>query len=149
MSSIKKNIAGKKIMAKKGLEVGIILSEYNAKISEALLERCQKKLLESGVRERNIQLVKVPGAYEIPFACQKMIQSRKPDVVISLGAIIKGGTPHFDYIASCCAKGIMDVSLRTGTPIIFGVLTTNNLAQAKARIDKGSEVALSALQITK
>jgi len=148
MSSIKKNIAGKKFSAKKGLNVGIVQSEYNQTISEALLKRCKKTLLESGVSEKSISLVKVPGAFEIPYACQKMINSKKPDVVIAMGAIIKGGTPHFKYIASSCAQGIMDVSLKTGVPIIFGVLTTNNLAQAKARASKGTEAAQAAVQIS-
>ena len=92
--------------------------------------------------------MKVPGAFEIPFACQKLIKSSKPHVVIALGAVIRGGTPHFDFIASSCATGIMDVSLKTEVPIVFGVLTTNNLAQAKARTDKGTEAALTALQIS-
>ena len=148
MSSIKKNIAGKKFTAKKGLKVGIVQSLYNAQISDALLKSCMKTLLGSDVSEKNIELVKVPGAFEIPFACQKLIKSSKPHVVIALGAVIRGGTPHFDFIASSCATGIMDVSLKTEVPIVFGVLTTNNLAQAKARTDKGTEAALTALQIS-
>ena len=147
MSSIKKNIAGKKFTAKKGLKIGIVQSRYNAEISEALLKSCQKTLLAAGVSEKNIQLVKVPGAFEIPYACQKLIKSKKPHAVIALGAIIRGGTPHFEYIASSCAQGIMDVSLKTDTPVIFGVLTTNSLAQAKARVEKGTEAAQTALQI--
>lgn len=148
MSSIKKNIAGKSFTAKKGLKIGIVQSEYNAKISEALLKNCLNTLLKSDVAEKNITIIRVPGAYEIPYTCQKMIQSVKPDVVIALGAIIKGGTPHFDFIASSCAQGIMDVSLKMKLPIIFGVLTTNNLAQAKARTDKGVEAAQTALQMS-
>ncbi|MBN2306817.1 6,7-dimethyl-8-ribityllumazine synthase [Candidatus Peregrinibacteria bacterium] len=148
MSSIKKNIAGKQFIAKKGLKVGIVQSEYNSEIGEILLKSCRKTLLKAGVLEKNIQLTNVPGAFEIPYACQKMIQSKKPDVVIALGAIIKGGTPHFDYIASTCSAGIMDVSLNTEVPIVFGVLTTNNLAQAKARTGKGVEAAQTALQLS-
>ena len=149
MSSIKKNIAGKKFTARKGLRVGIVQSQYNAKISETLLKSCQKTLLEAGVLEKNIQLISVPGAYEIPYACQKLIKAKNPHVVVALGAVIKGGTPHFDFIASSCAQGIMDVSLKTEVPIVFGVLTTNNPAQAKARTDKGTEAAQTALQISK
>lgn len=149
MSSIAKNIAGKKFTAKKGLKVGIVQSEYNSKISEALLKGCKKTLLGAGVSEKNIILIKVPGAFETPYACQKLATTKKLDVIITLGAIIKGGTPHFDYIASACSKGIMDVSLKMEIPIIFGVLTTDNLAQAKARVDKGIEAAQTALQMTK
>jgi len=148
MSSIKKNIVGKKFTAKKGLKVGIVLSEYNVEIGEALLKSCMKTLLNAGVSENNIHLVKVPGAYEIPYTCQTMIKSKKPHVVIALGAIIKGGTPHFDFIASSCAMGIMDVNLKTNVPIVFGVLTTNNAVQAKARADKGTEAAHTALQMS-
>lgn len=147
MSSIKKNIAGKKIIAKKGLKVGIVLSEYNSEIGNALHKSCIKTLVESSVSEKNIQTIKVPGAFEIPFACQKMATAKKADVIIALGVIIKGGTPHFDYIAGCCAMGIMNTSLKTNVPIVFGVLTTNNLAQAKARLDKGVEAAQTALHM--
>jgi 6,7-dimethyl-8-ribityllumazine synthase len=149
MSSIKKNIAGKKFTAKKGLKVGIVLSEYNAKIGEALLKSCKEKLLTAGVLEKDIRLERVPGAFEIPFACQKLAATKKPDTIITIGVIIKGGTPHFDYIASACTQGIMDVSLKINIPIVFGVLTVNNMTQAKARVAKGVEAAQTALQITK
>ena len=148
MSSIQKNIKGKSFKAKKGLKIAIVQSEYNAKITEALLENCVKTLLESGTFKKNITVTKVAGAFEIPFACQKIIDTKRPDAVIALGAIVKGDTPHFDFIASSCANGIMDVSLKKNVPIIFGVLTTNNIAQAKARVDKGVEAALTALQLT-
>ncbi|MBU0706064.1 6,7-dimethyl-8-ribityllumazine synthase [Patescibacteria group bacterium] len=147
MSSIKKNIAGKSFKANKGLKVGIVQSEYNSEIGDALYKNCLSTLLKSGVSEKNIRTVKVPGAFEIPYACQKLASSKQYDVIISLGVIIRGETPHFEYIAGSCSKGIMDVSLRTGTPVIFGILTVNNLSQAKARADKGTEAALSALQI--
>lgn len=148
MSSIKNNIAGKKFTAKKGVKVGIVQSEYNAKISDALSNSCNKTLLKAGVSDKNIKIIKVPGAFEIPFACQKLAMSKKFDVIIALGAIIKGGTPHFDYIASACSKGIMDVSLKMEVPVVFGILTTDNLTQAKARVNKGIEAAQTALQIS-
>lgn len=148
MSSIKKNISGKRVTAKKDLKIGIVQSKYNSKIGNALYKNCINTLLASGVSEKNIVTVKVPGAFEIPFACQKLASSIKPDVIITLGALIKGETPHFDYIASSCVQGIMDVSLKIGVSIIFGVLTTNNMTQAKARTSKGTEAALSALQIS-
>lgn len=145
MSSIKKNIAGKHVVARKGLKIGIVRSEYNAEIVDALWSSCMKTLLASGVEEKNVAAIRVPGAYEIPFACQQLAKSRKVDALIALGAVIRGGTPHFEYVAGSCAEGIMDVSLRLNIPIAFGVLTTDNLAQAKARTDKGAEAALTAL----
>ncbi|MFH0838327.1 MAG: 6,7-dimethyl-8-ribityllumazine synthase [Patescibacteria group bacterium] len=147
MSSIKKHIAGKNLTAKKGLKVGIVQSEYNSEIGNILHKNCLRTLIKSGVSERNIITVKVPGAFEIPYACQKLASSKLYDVIISLGVIIRGETPHFEYIAGSCSKGIIDVSLKIGIPVIFGVLTTNNLNQAKARADKGTEAALAAMQI--
>jgi len=148
MSSIKNNIAGKKLTAKKGMKVGIVRSDYNADIVDAMQKNCVKTLLESGTSEKDIRILNVPGAFELPFACQKMAQIKGIDVVIALGCIIRGDTPHFDYIASSAAIGIMDVSLKTDVPIVFGVLTTENVAQAKARINKGAEAALTALQMS-
>lgn len=148
MSSIHKNIAGKHETAKKGLKIGIVRSEYNADIVQALYDSCFKTLFASGVAKANISTVSVPGAFEIPLACQKMASSNKFHAIIALGAVIRGGTPHFDYVAGSCAQGIMDVNLETGIPIIFGVLTTDNLAQAKARVTKGTEVALAAIMMT-
>ena len=148
MSSIKKNIAGKKFTAKKGLKVVIVQGMYNEKISQALLKSCRETLLSSGVSEKNLTHVEVPGAFEIPYACQVIIKAKKPDVVIALGAIIRGGTPHFDYVAMGCTTGIMYLSLKTGVPIVFGVLTTDTMTQAKARVDKGVEAAQTALQIS-
>ncbi len=149
MSSIKKNIAGINTIAKKGVKVGIVRSEYNSQIVDSMYAKCLDTLLGAKVSGKNIKMIKVPGAFELPFACQKLANTKKFDVIIALGALIEGGTPHFDYIASSCAQGIMDVSLKTGTPVVFGVLTTNTMAQAKARIDKGVEVAVAAIEITK
>jgi 6,7-dimethyl-8-ribityllumazine synthase len=148
MSSIQKNITGKHATAKKGLKIGIVRSEYNSEIGKPLLESCLKTLLKSGVAEKNIKTVSVPGAFEIPFVCQKMAKTKGFHAIIALGAIIRGDTPHFDYIASSCAQGIMGVSLKTDVPIIFGVLTTENMAQAKARTEKGTEAALTAIEMT-
>lgn len=148
MSSIQNNITGKTPLAKKGLHVAIIRSDYNQDIVNALYENCFQTLLKSGVEAINITSVNVPGAFEIPFASQQLINKDQPDVVITLGCLIRGETPHFDIIAAACARGIMDVSLKTNVPIIFGVLTTENLSQAKARLDKGVEVALAAIEMT-
>lgn len=153
MSSIKNNIKGD-VRAKKGVKIGIVKSTYNSEITEVLESSCIKELKKSGVSDKNIKIIKVPGAFELPFSCQKMAKTKKFDAIIALGAIVKGETPHFDIIANACAYGIIEASLRTGTPIIFGVLTTNNLAQAKTRIkggkrgDKGIEAAITALTMT-
>ena len=153
MSSIKENIKGKTVKAPKGAKIGIVKSEYNPKITNALLGSCVSELKKSGVDEKNIKIMEVPGAFEIPFACQSMLMSGKYDAIIALGAVIQGETPHFKYIAKACAVGIMDVSLKMNKPIIFGVLTTENLKQAKERItggdrgDKGVEAALTALKM--
>ncbi|MBN2087907.1 6,7-dimethyl-8-ribityllumazine synthase [Candidatus Peregrinibacteria bacterium] len=153
MSSIKKNIKiGIKV--NKSVKIGIVKSVYNSEITDALYSSCKHELIKGGVLEKNIQTMEVPGAFELPFGCKKMAKSEKIDAIIALGAIIKGETPHFDIIANACAKGIMKISIKSGTPIVFGVLTTNNLAQAKARIkggkrgDKGVEAALTALHMS-
>ena len=148
MSSIQNNITGKKVTAKKGLKIGIVRSGYNSEIGRPMLASCLKILLNSGVSKKNIKTVLVPGAFEIPFVCQKMATTKSFHAIIALGVIIRGETPHFDYIASSCAQGIMDVALKTDVPIIFGVLTANNMAQAKARISKGTEAALTAIEMT-
>ncbi len=153
MSSIKKNIALKPFMVKKSVKIGIVQSEYNSLITNVLLESCLAELKKSGVESKNIILQKVPGAWEIPIACQSLAKKNKLDVLITLGLILKGQTPHFDIIATACAQGIMEVSLKLDLPIIFGVLTTTTLAQAKARIkggahgDKGIEAAQAALRM--
>lgn len=153
MSLMKKNISGKKLTIKKTAKVGIVQSEYNPKITEALLDSCIKELKKAGLAEKNIVVRKVPGAWEIPIACQQLTKANKFDAIITLGLILKGQTPHFDFIASSCATGIMDVSLKADLPIIFGVLTTNTLAQAKARIkggargNKGIEAAQTAIKM--
>ena len=148
MSSIQDNIAGKQFSAKPGLKVGIVQSMYNAEIGDAMHEQCLNSLIEAGVVEKNISNVRVPGAFEIPIACQKLAHAKKLDVLITIGVIIRGETPHFDFIASACAQGIMDLSLKIDLPIVFGILTTNDTSQARARIDKGIEAAQTALQIT-
>ena len=147
MSSIKKNIAGKKVKVKSGAKIAIVQSTYNKEITDVLFKSCLEELKKGGVREKNIHHLRVPGAWEIPFACQQAAKKR-PDAIIAIGAIIKGETPHFDFIAKQVSGAIMNLSLKLDIPIIFGVLTILNLTQAKARIkggrrgDKGLEAAL-------
>ncbi|MDD5382904.1 MAG: 6,7-dimethyl-8-ribityllumazine synthase [Candidatus Margulisbacteria bacterium] len=132
------------------LKVGIIVSRFNDLISKGLLDGAVDCLKRHGTKEANIEVVWVPGAFEIPLVAKKIAKGY--DAVICLGAIIRGGTPHFDYVASEAAKGIAKVSLDSGVPIIFGILTTDNLEQALERAgakpgNKGFAAALSAIEL--
>lgn len=115
------------------LKIGIAVSRWNSEITSSLLEKCQQALLESGVKAKNIFVVEVPGAYELPFAADHLIKTKKPDAVVCFGCLIKGETMHFEYIAEAVTQGIMNLNLTTGVPVIFGVLTCLNEEQAKAR----------------
>ena len=129
---------------------GIVYTSWNEEIVGGLLENTKRELLSLGVKENNISVMEIPGAFEIPLAAKSI--SANVDAVIALGAIIKGDTPHFDFIASSCAQGIVKVSIEEKKPVIFGVLTTNNEEQALERSDanrenKGAEFARSAMQM--
>jgi len=135
----------------KGLKFGIIVSRFNSFISERLLEGAVDALVRHGGDDRNIYVARVPGAFEIPLAAQKLAGSGKYDAVICLGAVIRGSTPHFDYVASEVTKGIASVSLASGVPIAFGVLTTDTIEQAVERAgtkagNKGFEAAVTAIE---
>ena len=135
----------------KGLKFGIIVSRFNSFISERLLEGAVDALVRHGGDDRNIYVARVPGAFEIPLAAQKLAGSGKYDAVICLGAVIRGSTPHFDYVASEVTKGIASVSLASGVPISFGVLTTDTIEQAVERAgtkagNKGFEAAVTAIE---
>ncbi len=118
----------------KGLKIGIVVSRWNADVADALLEECRAALLATGVREKDIIVFEVPGAYELPFAARTLIEREKVDAVVCLGCLIKGETMHFEYIAEAVSNGIMQVGLTTKIPVIFGVLTciTNEQAEARA-----------------
>ena len=141
------------VKAPKSTKIAIAVSEYNPEITHPLLQSCQEELVLRGVLAKGISVVNVPGAFELPYACDKLAGSKKSDAVIALGAVIRGETPHFDYIAFAAAHGIMEVSLKHELPVVFGILTTENLKQAKARIqggnrgDKGVESAITALKM--
>lgn len=135
-----------------GLKVGIVVSRFNDFITRRLLEGALDALLRHGVSEDNIEISWVPGSFEIPLAALKMAKSGRYDGIICLGAIIRGDTPHFNYIASECAKGIAQTMLNCGIPISFGVLTTDNIEQAIERAgtkagNKGWEAALSLIEM--
>lgn len=130
----------------------IIISRFNDFIGAKLLSGAIDELKRHGVSEENIDVVKVPGAFEIPLIAQKCAKSAKYNAIITLGAIIKGSTPHFDYVSAELSKGIASVSLQTGIPVIFGVLTTDNIEQAIERAgtkagNKGADAAKSAIEM--
>jgi 6,7-dimethyl-8-ribityllumazine synthase len=136
----------------KGLKMGVIVSRFNEFFSQKLLEGAKDALLRHGVLESDIEVAWTPGSFEIPLVAQKMAESKKYNAVICLGAVIRGGTPHFDYIASEVAKGIAKVGLDTGVPVIFGVITTDTLEQAIERSgtkdgNKGFDAAVSAIEM--
>ena len=130
----------------------IIISRFNDFIGSKLLSGAIDELKRHGVSDDNIDIVKVPGAFEIPLAAQKFAKSGKYNAIITLGAIIRGATAHFDYVSAELSKGIAQVSLQTGIPVIFDVLTTENIEQAIERAgtkagNKGSDAAKAALEM--
>ena len=134
-----------------GLRVGIVVGRFNSFIGERLLEGALDALVRHGADDAQITVARVPGAFEIPLATQKMAQSGKYDALICLGAVIRGSTPHFDYVASEVSKGIAHVSLATGVPIAFGVLTTDTIEQAIERAgtkagNKGFDAAMTVIE---
>lgn len=135
-----------------GKKLGIVVARFNSFISEKLLEGAIDSLVRSGVKEKDIDVARVPGAFEIPLVTQKMARSGKYDAVICLGVVIRGATPHFDYVAGEVAKGTAQVMLDTGVPVLFGVLTTETIEQAIERAgskagNKGADVAIAALEM--
>jgi len=130
----------------------IVVSRFNSFIVESLLNGAVDTLQRHGVNDDNLTVIYVPGAYEIPLATQRLAASKKFDAIIALGAVIRGGTPHFDYVAGECAKGVAQVSLNYDIPIAFGVLTVDTIEQAIERAgtkagNKGAEAALSVLEM--
>ena len=132
--------------------IGIVASRFNDHIVDKLLNACMETLVQAGIKKEDIIVCRVPGAFEIPVAVQRLIKSSQPDAVISLGAVIRGYTPHFDYICNECASGLTRVSLDCDTPVIFGVLTVDNEIQAMERAgegenNKGTAAALAAMEM--
>ena len=130
----------------------IIVSRFNDFIGSKLLSGAIDELKRHGVSEDNIDVVKVPGAFEIPITARKFAKIGKYDALITLGAVIKGSTPHFDYVSAEVSKGVAQVSLETGVPVIFGVLTTDNIEQAIERAgtkagNKGADAAKAAIEM--
>jgi len=135
----------------KGLKFGLVVSRFNEFFTRKLLEGAQDALLRHGVNEADIEVAWTPGSFEIPLVAQKMAQSKKYDAVICLAAVIRGGTPHWEYIAAEATKGIARVSLDTGVPVVNSILTTETLEQAVERSgskagNKGFDAAVSAIE---
>ena len=130
----------------------LVVGRFNSFVVESLVEGAIDTLKRHGVAEGNLTLIRVPGAFEIPLAVHKAANSKQYDAVIALGAVIRGGTPHFEYVAGECVKGLGQVMLNTGIPVAFGVLTVDSIEQAIERSgtkagNKGAEAALSALEM--
>ena len=140
------------VLLGKGLKFALVVSRFNEFITKKLLEGAQDALLRHGVGEEDIEVAWVPGSFEIPLAAKKLAQSEKYDAVICLGAVIRGGTPHFEYIAAEVTKGIAKVSLDAELPVVYGVITAENLEQAIERAgtkagNKGFDAAVEAIEM--
>ncbi len=130
----------------------LVVGRWNSFVVEHLLAGALDALRRHGVADKQITIVRAPGAFEIPLVCRKVAASGKADAIIALGAVIRGGTPHFEYVAGECTKGIAQVSMASGVPIAFGVLTVDSIEQAVERAgtkagNKGEEAAMSALEM--
>ncbi|HNS56549.1 MAG TPA: 6,7-dimethyl-8-ribityllumazine synthase [Smithellaceae bacterium] len=140
-----------KIVAK-GMKFGIVASRFNDFICGRLIEGAIDALTRAGADEKDIVICKVPGAFELPLTAKKMAKSNRFDAIICLGAVIRGATPHFEYISAEVSKGIASVGLETEIPVVFGVLTTDNIEQAIERAgtksgNKGADAAMSAIEM--
>jgi 6,7-dimethyl-8-ribityllumazine synthase len=136
----------------KGFRFAIVASRWNDSIVSRLTDGAVEALQKASVDERDIEIYRVPGSFELPLCALKAAESRKFDAVICLGVVIRGETPHFDFVAAEAARGISEVSLRTGVPVMFGVITANTVEQANARAgakhdNKGYEAALAAVDL--
>lgn len=155
MQGKKKNLSdleGKQFVEAPGMHIGIIVADWNHEITNALLEAALRTLKKHGIKEEHINIQRVPGSFELPQAASILVDTLIPDAVICLGCVIQGETRHFEFIAQAVAKGCMDVSLTSGIPVIFGVLTTDTYQQALDRAggkhgNKGDEAAMAALQM--
>jgi 6,7-dimethyl-8-ribityllumazine synthase len=136
----------------KGMKFGIIASRFNDFITARLVDGALDGLLRHGASDADVEIVRVPGSFEIPLAAQRMARAKRYDAVICLGAVIRGATPHFEYVSAEVSKGVASVSLESGVPVIFGVLTTDTIEQAIERAgtksgNKGWDAACSAIEM--
>ena len=140
------------VLLGKELKFGMVVSRFNEFITKKLLEGAQDALLRHGVSDQDIDIAWVPGSFEIPLVAKKLAQTKKYDAIICLGAVIRGATPHFEYIAAEVTKGIANVGLDTGLPISYGVITADSLEQAIERAgtkvgNKGFDAAVDAIEM--
>ena len=136
----------------KGLKFGVVVSRFNEFVTRKLLEGAQDALLRHGVNEEDIDIAWVPGSFEIPLVAKKLAETKKYDAIVCLGAVVRGATPHFEYIAAGVAKGIAKVGLETGLPITYGVITADTLEQAIERAgtkagNRGFDAAVNAIEM--
>lgn len=141
-----------KVPVLEGKKIGIVIAEWNSEITNALATGAISTLLNHGFHDNDIMVIHVPGSYELPSGAQYLAESNKVDAVICLGCVIQGETRHFEFISSAVAEGILRISIDYGMPVVFGVLTTDNLAQAKDRSggkhgNKGVEAAITAIKM--
>jgi 6,7-dimethyl-8-ribityllumazine synthase len=129
------------------LKVGIVMARFNSDITEKLLENALEALNKSKLKPQNIEVIKVAGAVEIPYVLNKLAKSGDYDFLVALACVIRGDTPHFDYVCKMVQEGVLEVMLEEDMPVGFGVLTVNNLKQAKARYHVGGEATLAALEL--
>jgi 6,7-dimethyl-8-ribityllumazine synthase len=135
-----------------GARFAIVAARFNAGVTQALLEGAVATLAEHGVTDDQVSVVQVPGAFEIPITAKRLAASGRYEAIIALGAVVRGGTPHFEYVAGECARGVARVALQEDVPVIFGVLTTDTDEQARARAggkegNKGCEAAIAGLEM--
>jgi 6,7-dimethyl-8-ribityllumazine synthase len=136
------------------MRIAIVVSRFNDFVTDRLLDGARQFLREQGVADGDLDVIRVPGAFEIPIAAQRIAETGRVSAVVCLGCLIRGATPHFDYIASACAHGITAAAAATGVPMSFGVLTTNSVEEALERAvpgegNKGREAALAALEMAR
>jgi 6,7-dimethyl-8-ribityllumazine synthase len=127
--------------------VGVVVSRFNGGLTNRMLQRALETLEEAGVAQDSITVMPVPGAFELPLAAMALAKTRRYACIVALGAIVRGETPHFEYVAAECASGLQLAGIETGVPVTFGVLTVDNVAQAEARIDKAVDAVRSALEM--
>jgi 6,7-dimethyl-8-ribityllumazine synthase len=127
--------------------VGVVVSRFNGGVTNLMLRRALDALIEAGVSQDAITVMPVPGAFELPLAAMALAKTRRYACIVALGAIVRGDTPHFDYVAAECASGLQLAGIETGVPVSFGVLTVESVAQAEARIDKAADAVRSSLEM--
>lgn len=134
------------------MRIAVVVSRFNSLVTDLLLEGATSFLEEQGIARADIEVCRVPGAFEIPMAAQRLAETGRVNAVVCLGCVIRGGTPHFEYISAACAHGVVNAAAATGVPMAFGVLTTNTEAEAFERAapgdaNKGREAAQAALEM--